>query len=234
VLVVRYSEVDEHGEVEESETVHKDPPRNAFDRPPQQPDIPILTSESTPDSPNYVAPPFWIGRPAAIGQGLVGREAELRKIASALDNHRAVVISGGPGCGKSRLAAGYTYRSRERGFWTTAGQNVLQTLASLAPDLGVDLSHHTEDEVGEVVKRHIAALPRVTLWVIDNLSDLNLLNTLLSVAGPLRLLVTSRDRRQYIVPNTVGFQLVDVLEPEPAVELLCSRKDCDRGPLRYL
>ena len=170
---------------------------------------------------------YWVGRPASIEKGFVGRGTELDALAGDFADRRAAVISGGAGCGKSRLAVEHTYSSVERGFWTTAGDNVAQTLAALAQSLGVPLGGRGDDEIAGEVQVSLAALPSDTLSVIDNLGDLGLVNGLLSAAGPVRLLITTRDGRSNLLPCTVAFQRLDVLESDPAVELLCSHSDCD-------
>ena len=170
---------------------------------------------------------YWVGRPASIERGYVGREVELDALASAFANHRGVVLSGGAGCGKSRLAAEYTYNSGDHGFWTAAGGSVTQTLVALAQSLDVSLEGRSEDEIAVEVQVRLASLPADILWAIDNLGDLDLVNALLGVAGPVRLLITTRDQRRHVLPNTVAFQRLGVLGPDPAVELLCSRSNCD-------
>ena len=60
---------------------------------------------------------------------------------------RAVVISGGPGTGKSRLAAEYAHSRGGHGFWTDAGNTVSETLAALAPSLDVETGNRNVDEI---------------------------------------------------------------------------------------
>ena len=174
---------------------------------------------------------YWLGRPASIGKGFVGRQTELDALTEAFPIHRAVVISGGAGSGKSRLATEYTYNSGERGFWTAAGADVVQTLVALALTLDVIVEGRGDEEIAGEVQVCLAALPPDTLWVIDNLGDLGLVNALLTAAGPVRLLTATRDARRNLLPNTVAFHQLDVLEPDPAIELLCSRSNCDPSDL---
>ena len=83
----------------------------------------------------------------------VGRVKELGKLADAFAQHRIVVISGGAATGKSRLAAEYTHRSQRNGFWSTAGNDLTQTLIGLAPSLGVSIEGSDEDIANGVVRR---------------------------------------------------------------------------------
>ena len=147
-------------------------------------------------------------------------------LAEALEQRRAVVLSGGAGTGKSRLAAEYTHRHVTRGFWTAAGETVDRTLAALAPLLGVLVEGRNEEEVTGEVQRTLPNLPAGALWVIDNLANIELVNGLANAAGPLKLLVTTRDARQNILPPNVAFQEVPILDPGASVNLLCSRNNC--------
>ena len=76
--------------------------------------------EETPSLPS-ISYSYWLGRPATIGDGFVGREAELKAVGRAFEDSRAVVISGNAGSGKSRLATEYAHQAELQGFWTTAG-----------------------------------------------------------------------------------------------------------------
>ena len=79
---------------------------------------------------------YWAGRPDSLCDWFYGREDELDAIASSFAEGRAVVISGGAGSGKSRLATEYGHRKKVNGFWTAAGTDLASTLAGLAPALG--------------------------------------------------------------------------------------------------
>jgi tetratricopeptide (TPR) repeat protein len=170
---------------------------------------------------------YWARRPASLGKSFVGRNADLDAIAGDFGKSQAVIVSGGAGFGKSQLAAEYTHEANRDGFWTSAGQTLEQTLAALARDLGVDEENRTTEDVAEDVKRHLANLSPDTLWVIDNLGDINLVNGLLSAVGPVRLLVTTRDDRDYLLSGVVAFRPIGVLDQESAIELLCSRSETD-------
>src|ERR671919_1424347 len=96
---------------------------------------------------------YWVGRPATIGEGFVGCEPELQAIDDAFKSlKRVVVISGGAGMGKSRLAAEFSHRSGVPGFWTTAGTTWIQTLTVLVKSIDVSAEETTE-EVAIAVQR---------------------------------------------------------------------------------
>jgi hypothetical protein len=103
---------------------------------------------------------YWLGRPAPIWEGFVGREAELQAIGDAFKdlNKKAVVISGGAGTGKSRLAAEFSYRSRLEGFWTTAGASRAQTLTALAHSVDVPVGEATDEEIVVAVQKRLLEL----------------------------------------------------------------------------
>ena len=77
----------------------------------------------------------------------MGRGDDLDALAQAVARRRAVVLSGGAGTGKTRLAAEYSHRSAAKGFWTSAGETVTQTIAALAPHLGVPVERRTDEDV---------------------------------------------------------------------------------------
>ena len=171
---------------------------------------------------------YWLGRPASLGDDFVGRNDDMQALANAFSDRRAVVVSGGAGTGKSRLAAEYGHQCGLEGFWTDAGATVAQTLAALAPALDVEIEGRSDQEVAAEVEKRIRELSPETLWALDNLADLSLVNELLGAAGPVRLLITTRDARRELLPGTVAFQRVETLEPDAAIDLLCSRSNCDR------
>jgi tetratricopeptide (TPR) repeat protein len=149
-------------------------------------------------------------------------------LAEAFNHHRAVVVSGGAGTGKSRLAAEYSHQSKGEGFWTTAGTTLIQTLVVLAPHLGVLLSEGSDAEVAEQVQIRLGQLTQekqdTLLWVVDNVGDLNLVNELAAAVGSWRLLVTTRDSRSQLLPRSIAFVELQALDIDPAVALLCSRR----------
>jgi hypothetical protein len=175
---------------------------------------------------------YWVRRPASQGNGFVGREAELDPLRNVFNDQgearpRVAVISGGAGVGKSRLAAEYAHRSERKGFWSTAGAGVEQTLAALAPDLDVGVKDRTDEKVAGEVPRRLATLSPGALWVVDNLVDLGTVSSLVNAVGPTDLLVTTRDNRRRLLPSGAVFLYLEVLAPEAAVRLLCSRSDAN-------
>jgi pentatricopeptide repeat protein len=168
---------------------------------------------------------YWAGRPESLGPWFVGRDADLEAISEAFETRRAVVISGGAGSGKSRLAAEYAHKTGVPGFWTTAGSGIVETLAGLAGALGVRLAERTDEEIAGEVQRRLADLPPETLWAIDSLTDLEPVSELVNASGAVRLLITTRDSRRNLLPPTVAHRGIDVLEEDAAIGLLCSRSE---------
>ena len=168
---------------------------------------------------------YWARRPASLHGGFVGREDELRAITAAFTDRRAVVVSGGAGSGKSRLAAEYAHRAGVEGFWTTGEASETLTLADLAPALGIAVEEKSDEEIAGEVRRRLTALPSETLWVVDNLTDLELANALVNVSESVRLLITARDSRRHLLPATVAYHWIEVLEPDAATSLLCTRSE---------
>jgi tetratricopeptide (TPR) repeat protein len=171
---------------------------------------------------------YWSGRPASLEASFFGRERELATLAEAFNHHRVVVVSGGAGTGKSRLAAEYSHQTKGEGFWITVGTTLVQTLVALAPNLGVPLSEGKDAEVAEQVQRRLGQFTQdeqeALLWVVDNVGDLNLVNDLSAAAGFLCLLVTTRDHRRQLLPPSIAFVELQPLDIDPAVALLCSRR----------
>lgn len=174
---------------------------------------------------------YWAGLPRSVKGQFFGRDDELKEISDSLKHLNAVVLSGGPGIGKSKLAAEFANKSKRKGFWTPGGETPEQTLLSLAPHLGIERGDRSDEEILVQTRRRLQALPAKTLWVIDNLSNLDLLNTLLNETGKISILVTSQDSRT-IVPEGVEYIPIGVLDSEPATRLLCRRGRYDhRQPI---
>jgi hypothetical protein len=132
-----------------------------------------------------------------------------------------VVISGGAGAGKSRLAAEYSGRAGADGFWTTSGASAEQTLAALASSLGIPVEGRSDADTAGEMQRRLSELPAETLWVVDNIKEIDLINELSTAANSIQLLVTTRDARRNLLPTNVAFQQIDVLKLEFAIALLC-------------
>ncbi len=183
----------------------------------------VLRASDEPDTGPQIT--HWIGRPASLGAGFLGRTEDLLEVSSALTDFRTVVVSGGVGTGKSRLAAESAHAANVVGFWTTGQATAVSTLAALAPALDVSVEGKSDEEIASEAQRLLTDLPPEALWVIDNLSDLEVASPLLDVSGNVRLLITTRDSRRHLLPSTVAYRPIDVLEPTAAIELLCSRSE---------
>jgi len=169
--------------------------------------------------------PYWLNRPRIDKESFFGRESDLKAIDAAVQGHRAVVLYGGTGYGKTRLAAEYTRFARCQGFWINAGDSVSQTLVQLASDLNVKTAGLDGVGVVREVKAEIRQLPIGTLWVVDNLDDLVQVNALLTDLASTKLLVTTRDNRYSVLAPSVKTIRLDVLDTTSAVALLCSRSE---------
>ena len=180
-----------------------------------------------PDSPDNDRPSRWTGRPASIGQGLIGRSAQLDEIAAALSRSRITVLSGQAGTGKSRLAAELTQRTSAHGFWTQASDDGAGTLAALAEPFGLETDSLKPEEIPGAVSARLRNMTPDIVWVVDNLPDLDQLGALRNASQPVRLLITTRDRGNNLLLRDEAFIPVGMLDPEDAVDLLRSRSDAD-------
>ena len=173
----------------------------------------------------------WQGRPASLENHFVGRQADLDRVVDTVGESGVVVISGGAGTGKTRLAVEFTYESETGGFWTSAGATAEQTLTGLAPKLEINTAGMNDEDIAMHVRRAIADSPNGLVWVIDNLPEFAQVNELQASVANLTLLITTRDSRSYLLPPTAEFLSLTFLEPEAAVELLCSQgaDDSDRA-----
>ena len=163
---------------------------------------------------------YWAGRPRSASDKFFGRATDQKAIGDAFKMGNCVVLSGSPGVGKSQLAAEFAKESKRKGFWTPGGVTPNQTLIALAPHLGIERGERSDDEILLQTRRRLQGLPAKTLWVIDNLPDLDQLNTLLAETGNFSLLVTTQDGRDNAVAGEVKYQPIGVLDPESAVRLL--------------
>ena len=177
------------------------------------------TTTAPPDSGSA----YWIGRPEAIGEGLVGREEEMEALAGLCQAHRVVIVSGGAGVGKSRLVAEHTHATGAPGFWTPADHDVTLTLYGLAGHIGVNhrgqararSSRRGEPKAGSHARTHGVGGGQPPRCGPSQR------------AGSPRKSRTPADHVQGChgegVPASIGFLPLEVLEPDPAVRLLCSR-----------
>jgi tetratricopeptide (TPR) repeat protein len=187
------------------------------------PAAPVIQSFGVQRPEERPSPSYWTVRPRTLGAGFVGRENDLQAVSNAFGTHDAIVISGGAGSGKSRLAAEYTHHANVQGFWSAAGSSVAETLVGLAGALGVRLVERADEEIAGEVQRSLAELPPETLWVVDNLAELELVNSLLSASGNVQLLVTTRDSRRHLLQPSVAYHWTEILPDEAAIDLLRSR-----------
>jgi hypothetical protein len=168
--------------------------------------------------------PYWVGRPATIVDGIVGREGDLTTLEGHVDVAQPTVVCGSPGVGKSRLVAEWTVQAKRPGFWTQGKSSVDLCLVELTSFFGIEPGSAAVEEVAAAVSVRFAALPEGTLWVVDNLPDVETISGLLAQCGGLKLIVTTRDDRRHLLPPSVGFQRLEVLDAASAISLLRSRK----------
>jgi predicted ATPase/class 3 adenylate cyclase len=131
---------------------------------------------------------------------LVGRDAEIALIQSALAESRIVTLTGPGGSGKTRLALGAARTITDRfahGVWfvdMAALREPALLESAIATTLGIGES--PERSVTEILRAHLR--DRSVLLVLDNLEQLmpagaDIVSALARSAPQLRLLVTSRE-----------------------------------------
>lgn len=89
--------------------------------------------------------------------------------------------------------------------------------------MNIDVEGRSDDDISAEVEAALRSLPDQTMWVIDDLGDLNMVNSLVNRAGAVRLLIITRQNNAGLIPNTVAFLPLDVLEEDDAIRLLISR-----------
>ncbi|HHZ62834.1 MAG TPA: hypothetical protein EYN37_09895 [Dehalococcoidia bacterium] len=89
--------------------------------------------------------------------------------------------------------------------------------------MNIDVEGRSDDDISVEVEAALRSLPDQTMWVIDDLGDLNMVNSLINRAGAVRLLIITRHSNAGLIPNTVAFLPLDVLEEDDAIRLLISR-----------
>lgn len=143
----------------------------------------------------------------------IGREHDLDMVAKLLEEHRMVTITGAPGVGKTRLALESAHALLDRysgGVWW-----IRLVGASSASDLLATVAAVTEANTGGSLEDLGAALgSRPCLFVLDNCEHLVeevsvLTRSSLSMSGPVRLLLTSRN------PIGVNGEVLWRLDPLP-------------------
>lgn len=180
----------------------------------------ILTSVDASLRPGYVP---WRDRHASIGEDFVGRRSLMDQIETHLTSRQAVVLSGGVGTGKTRLATEYAHHAGGDGLWSHAGETTTKTLASLARGQDFGRGVAGEEEVAAEARGLLARMPTGTIWVIDDLPRLEMFHELLRAAGHVRLLITTRDSRRNLLSDAAVFLEVRHLAQTAAVSLLRSR-----------
>ena len=156
-----------------------------------------------------------------MGDGFLGRQADIDRATQAFEARRAVVISVAQALA-TRLAAEFTHTLDCDGFWSAAGSDVDQTLVALSQNLNIDVEGRSDDDISVEVEAALRSLPDQTMWVIDDLGDLNMVNSLVNRAGAVRFLIITRQNNAGLIPNTVAFLPLDVLEEDDAIRLLIS------------
>jgi predicted ATPase len=184
-------------------------------------------------------------RPAA-GR-LIGREAEVTEVVSAVRSHRLVTLTGVGGVGKTRLAleiASILADESPDGVWVFELASVLDPAA--VPDAVAAVLGITQQQDKSMSKSVAAALEgRVRLLVFDNCEHVVdaaavLVEAILAQATSVRILATSReglgvpDERLWRVPSLDAGAAVDLFveraqnlsaDESTAVEEVCRRLD---------
>ena len=166
----------------------------------------------------------------------VGRDEELKKLHRLLNRGENVVavnqvggkvaMTGFGGYGKTQLAVTYTFRYGRfytgGVYWVNAerSENLQSSLAALAISMGLNLP--TELPVKDCAARVLAVLrrPEPSLLILDNVEDPAVLAQGNVAGGGCRVLITTRRTDLERVEQLP----IDVLEKEPALALLLSRR----------
>ena len=93
--------------------------------------------------------------------------------------------------------------------------------------MNIDVEGRSDDDISVEIEAALRSLPDQTMWVIDDLGDLNMVNSLINRAGAVRLIIITRHRNAGLIPNTVAFLPLDVLQEDDAIRLLISRTQRD-------
>ncbi|HAC20419.1 MAG TPA: hypothetical protein DCF78_17800, partial [Dehalococcoidia bacterium] len=68
--------------------------------------------------------------------------------------------------------------------------------------MNIDVEGRSDDDISAEVEAALRSLPDQTMWVIDDLGDLNMVNSLVNRAGAVRLLIITRQNNAGLIPNT--------------------------------
>ena len=161
-------------------------------------------------------------RPASNLARLVGRDSDLKQLRGLAKRNRFVVLHGGAGTGKTRLAVEHTCLNEPSGFWTAGGNSADVTFNALASYVGVDVKDKEAVQVTTEVQRKLASSGSGPVWVIDNVRDLEQANAIINGSHEARLMITTRDQRiaRLNARADVASLPVRELSPGDAVKLL--------------
>ncbi|NQW18891.1 MAG: tetratricopeptide repeat protein [Chloroflexi bacterium] len=169
----------------------------------------------------------WEHRPAPIGDDLVGRDDDLQEIKDGLIRHQAIILTGGPGTGKSRLAAEFTIREDLNGIWIDATEGSTRALAGLAGLFNIPQSESPDDEaLASQVVRLIATLPAANLLVFDNLPGMREVGELVRRLDGRKLLITTRDSQLSaagLASGAAAALIVEPLDTDDGIDLLARK-----------
>ncbi|MBV9773242.1 MAG: diguanylate cyclase [Gemmatimonadetes bacterium] len=167
-------------------------------------------------APDSGAPRAHLPAPATL---LVGRQAELRRLAALLAGHRLVTLTGPGGIGKTRLSVQVARESSDRypdGIYLAplasleASDYVLSAVAR-ALDLSFASGRDPERQLLDYLR------DKRLLLVLDNfehvMEGVGLVSRILESAPKVTLLVTSRERLN--LREEVAFPLAEMPVPEP-------------------
>lgn len=173
--------------------------------------------------------PVTVGRLPEHQSGFVGREEELRALATAVAEARLVTITGRGGIGKSRLALAFAGEARDgETLWVQLGSSTNQEL--VAADVARGLGASPEPDPVASLIATIAPRGR-TLLVLDGCDEIvdgvgTLVASLLASCPELTLLCTSRGPLRLPAENVMPLPPMEIgsrAKPGEATRLLQQR-----------
>ncbi|MDA1258186.1 MAG: tetratricopeptide repeat protein [Chloroflexi bacterium] len=174
---------------------------------------------------NQAEPHYWRNRPADDSEHFYGRQDQFGLVVEHLRSGSSVLLAGGAGVGKSRLAVEASVGVGFEGFWISlAGRELTSDalLAVVAVEMGIPIAN--ESEAAREVETRLASRAEPLAIVFDNLASVDVIAELAGrIGGRTRLLMTTRDSRVQRVPPAVETVQMDVIDLDAAVQLLCSR-----------
>jgi tetratricopeptide (TPR) repeat protein len=189
------------------------------------------------DTLSSLAPPEWLGGGRrSSSQRFVGRLPDLWAVHSHLQASHAVMVSGAAagsdvalvqglgGIGKSLLAEEYALRfgaAYPGGIvWLQGTGDLGSQLGGLAGKLDVPVAGRSPDEVEGAVRRHLAAMAKPYLWIVDDLPPQETVGQWRAPSGNGHTLITTRSTQL----DTLGNQhRLGILPPPEALALLTAR-----------